>query len=226
LDTLVEMGTLSPEADREVMSNVMELAIADARGEEIEQYRVQQIIQQVEDTIYEFPLRLPPNLALVLRVATVVEGVCVTLDPEFDFIAVATDYLGEQGYIEESARDYVEDRVGEFQDLGESLVRVPPKLERTLDSVERGDVTVQFEVAGDERALDRLAKRLILGGLLSATVMASAVLFAFSTPIAAAAPAALAVPVALLLWRSFRKRRGIRATPQFTRQQMRQRRDE
>jgi predicted unusual protein kinase regulating ubiquinone biosynthesis (AarF/ABC1/UbiB family) len=226
LDTLVEMGTLSPEADREVMSNVMELAIADARGEEIEQYRVQQIIQQVEDTIYEFPLRLPPNLALVLRVATVVEGVCVTLDPEFDFIAVATDYLGEQGYIEESARDYVEDRVAEVQDLGESLVRVPPKLERTLDSVERGDVTVQFEVADDERALDRLAKRLILGGLLSATVMASAVLFAFSTPIAAAAPVALAVPVALLLWRSFRKRRGIRATPQFTRQQMRQQRDE
>ena len=226
LDTLVEMGTLSPEADREVMSNVMELAIADARGEEIEQYRVQQIIQQVEDTIYEFPLRLPPNLALVLRVATVVEGVCVTLDSDFDFIAVATDYLGEEGFIEESARDYVEDRVGEFQDLGESLVRVPPKLERTLDSVERGDVTVQFEVADDERALDRLAKRLILGGLLSATVMASAVLFAFSTPMAAAAPAALAVPVALLLWRSFRKRRGIRATPQFTRQQMRQRRDE
>ena len=226
LDTLVEMGTLSPEADREVMSNVMELAIADARGEEIEQYRVQQIIQQVEDTIYEFPLRLPPNLALVLRVATVVEGVCVTLDPEFDFIAVATDYLGEQGYIEESARGYVEDRVAEVQDLGESLVRVPPKLERTLDSVERGDVTVQFEVADDERALDRLAKRLILGGLLSAAVMASAVLFAFSTPVAAAAPAALAVPVALLLWRSFRRRRGIRATPQFTRQQMRQRRDE
>ncbi|MFB6165947.1 MAG: ABC1 kinase family protein, partial [Haloarculaceae archaeon] len=51
LDTLVEMGTLSPEADRETMGEVMELAIADARGEDIEQYRVQQIVQQVEDTI-------------------------------------------------------------------------------------------------------------------------------------------------------------------------------
>ncbi len=226
LDTLVEMGTLSPEADREVMSDVMELAIADARGEEIEQYRVQQIIQQVEDTIYEFPLRLPPNLALVLRVATVVEGVCVTLDPDFDFIAVATDYLGEEGYIEESARDYVEERAGELQEFGESLVRVPPKLERTLDDVERGDVTVQFEVADDERALDRLAKRLILGGLLSATVMAAAVLYAFSTLEAALVAAGLAVPVLLLLWRSFREPSGIRATPQFTRQQMRQRRDD
>ena len=224
LDTLVEMGTLSPEADREVMSNVMELAIADARGEEIEQYRVQQIIQQVEDTIYEFPLRLPPNLALVLRVATVVEGVCVTLDPEFDFIDVATDYLGEEGFIEQSARDYAEERAAEFQDLGESLVRVPPKLENTLDRVDRGDVTVQFEVSDDERALDRLAKRLILGGLLSATVMASAVLYAFSTLIAALAPAVIAVPVAIMLWRSFRRRSGIRARPQFTRQQMRKRR--
>ncbi|WP_254840758.1 ABC1 kinase family protein [Natronomonas marina] len=224
LDTLIEMGTLSPEADREVMSNVMELAIADARGENIEQYRVQQIIQQVEDTIYEFPLRLPPNLALVLRVATVVEGVCVTLDPDFDFIAVATDYLGEEGFIEDSARDFVAERATEFQEFGQSMVRVPPKLERTLDSVDRGDVTVQFEVSDDERALDRLAKRLILGGLLSATIMASAVLYAFSTLVAALVPAAVAVPVAVMLWRSFRQKKGLRATPQFTRQQMRQRR--
>jgi len=226
LDTLVEMGTLSPEADREVMSNVMELAIADARGEEIEQYRVQQIIQQVEDTIYEFPLRLPPNLALVLRVATVVEGVCVTLDPEFDFIAVATEFLQDRGYVEETAREYLEARSAEFREMGESLVRVPPKLERTLDSVERGDVTVQVEVADDESALDRLAKRLILGGLLSATVVAAAVLFTFSTPVAALAPLVAALPIVLLLWRSFRQRRGISASPQFTRQQMRRRRED
>ena len=110
--------------------------------------------------------------------------------------------------------------------MGESLVRVPPKLERTLDSVQRGDVTVQFELDDDEAALDRLAKRLILGGLLSATVVASAVLYAFSTPVATLIPLVVAVPVAVLLWRSFRSRRGIRARPQFTRQQMRKRRDE
>jgi predicted unusual protein kinase regulating ubiquinone biosynthesis (AarF/ABC1/UbiB family) len=225
LDTLVEMGTLSPQADREVMSNVMELAIADARGEDIEQYRVQQIIQQVEDTIYEFPLRLPPNLALVLRVATVVEGVCVTLDEDFDFIDVATEYLREQGFLEESARGFIEDRAGEVRAFGESMIRVPPKLENTLDRVERGDVTVQLEISDDERALDALAKRLILGGLLSATVMASAVLYAFSTLEASLVAAAVSIPVAVLLWRSFRTRKGIRATPQFTRQSLREQRD-
>ncbi|MES3517440.1 MAG: AarF/ABC1/UbiB kinase family protein [Natronomonas sp.] len=226
LDTLIEMGTLSPEADRQVMANVMELAIADARGEDIEQYRVQQIIEQVEDTIYEFPLRLPPNLALVLRVATVVEGVCVTLDPDFDFIDVATEYLREEGFVEEGVRDYVRDRAEQAQQLGESLVNVPPKLEKTLDRIDRDDLVVQLEFSDDERALERLAARLVLGILLGAAVLSSAILFAFASLESAVVPAVLAVPVLFVLWRSFRKRKGIRAKPQFTRQNLRERRNE
>jgi predicted unusual protein kinase regulating ubiquinone biosynthesis (AarF/ABC1/UbiB family) len=225
LDTLVEMGTLSPEADREVMSNVMELAIADARGEDIEQYRVQQIIQQVEDTIYDFPLRLPPNLALVLRVATVVEGVCVTLDPDFDFISVATDYLRDEGVMQESARGYLEGRGEELRDLGESLVRVPPKLESTLDRVGRGDVSVGVELE-DDKPLERMAKRLVIGMLLSAGLLATTVLYAFATLEATAVAAGVSALLTGMLWWSFRKRRGIRAKPQFTRQAMRERQDD
>ena len=223
LDALVEMGTLSPDADREVMSNVMELAIADARGEDIEQYRVQQIIQQVEDTIYEFPLRLPPNLALVLRVATVVEGVCVTLDPDFDFISVATGYLREQGFIEESAREFVAERAGEAREFGESLVRVPPKLESTLDDLDRGDVTLTVEFSREEETFERLAKRIALAALLTATLISSSVLYAFSTPLAAAVAVAVSIPLAVSLWRSFRQSGGVSSQPKFTRQRLRQR---
>ncbi len=223
LDALIEMGTLSPDADRGVMSNVMELAIADARGEDLEQYRVQQIIQQVEDTIYEFPLRLPPNLALVLRVATVVEGVCVTLDPEFDFISVATGYLRQEGFIEEGARDFVADRVGEARDFGESLVRVPPKLESTLDDLDRGDVTLTVEFAREEQTFERLAKRIVLAALLTGTLLSASVLYAFATTLTAAIALAASIPLAISLWRSFRKRSGLSSQPQFTRQRLRER---
>ncbi len=225
LDTLIEMGTLSPRADREVMAEVMELAIADARGQDIEQYRIQQIIEQVEDTMYEFPLRLPSNLALVLRVATVVEGVCVTLDPDFDFISVATDYLRETGYMEESARDYVEARGEEVRAFGSSALRVPPKLERTLDRVDRGDVTVRAELVDEERTFDRLARRVVVGLLLSASLVSITILYAVEALVAAGVVALGAVGLAVLLWRSFRRRRGITARPQFTRQRLRERRD-
>jgi predicted unusual protein kinase regulating ubiquinone biosynthesis (AarF/ABC1/UbiB family) len=230
LDTLIEMGTLSPEADRQVMGDVMELAIADARGEDIEQYRVNQIIEQVENTIYEFPLRLPRNLALVLRVATVVEGVCVTLDPEFDFISVATDYLTEEGYREESIKQFLEGAGDQVQQSAKSLVTVPPKLERVLDRVERENVTVNVRVEDKNNVFDRLAKRIVYGFLLAVGILSTAILYAFPTPNNVIPPIIAAVatlPVAFLLWRSFRSKKGLRTTPQFTRQGMkeRQRRD-
>ena len=223
LDTLVEMGTLSPEADRDVMANVMEIAIADARGEDIEQYRIQQIVQQVEDTIYEFPLRLPSNLALVLRVATVVEGVCVTLDPEFDFISVATDYLSSQGYLERGAREFAEDRVREVGEAATAAVRVPPKLESTLDRMERGDLQVKTEIADDNDHFRRLGKRIVYGMLFSVGIISGTLLHLFSTPTAVGVAAVPTALVGFLLYRSFRKRRGLSAQPKFTRQRMRER---
>ncbi|SDF13165.1 Predicted unusual protein kinase regulating ubiquinone biosynthesis, AarF/ABC1/UbiB family [Halorubrum xinjiangense] len=227
LDTLIAMGTLSPEADREVMGNVMELAIADASGEDIEQYQVNQIIEQVESTIYEFPLRLPPNLALVLRVATVVEGVCVTLDPEFDFISTATDYLREEGYYEQTARDLAEDAGRQVQRTTEALFTVPPKADEFLDRANRDDLTVNVVLEDDTKVLEKLAMRIAYSVLLAVGVLSATILYSFANNWRLALVVlALAAPLAIALYRSFRKKRGLRTTPQFTRQGMKNRRED
>lgn len=228
LDTLIEMGTLSPEADRQVMGDVMELAIADVRGEQIEQYRVNQIINQIENTIYEFPLRLPSNLALILRVATVVEGVCVTLDQNFDFIETATEYLSEEGYREETARQYVEDTGKEIWQSTRSSIRLPRKSERLLDQFDRGEISIHVDLEDSDHLFDMLAKRLIYGLMLSVGLISTAIIYAFRGPdLAVLISGGLSLFIVYVLYRSFhRRRRGIRARPQFTRQSMRQRREE
>ncbi len=227
LDTLIEMGTLSPEANREVMGDVMELAIADVRGEQIEQYRVNQIISQIENTIYEFPLRLPSNLALVLRVATVVEGVCVTLDPDFDFIETATEYLTEEGYREETARQVVEETGREAWQSAQASIRLPQTADRTLTQLERGDVTINVDIEDPNNVFDRFAKRLIYGLVLSVALISTSIIYAFRAWQPAVVPALISLLIVYVLYRSFKKRRkGIRARPQFTRQSMRQRRGE
>jgi predicted unusual protein kinase regulating ubiquinone biosynthesis (AarF/ABC1/UbiB family) len=223
LDALIEMGTLSPEADRQLMAEVAELAIQDASGEDVDQYRVQQIVQQLEDTIYEFPLRLPSNLALVLRVATVVEGVCVTLDPEFDFISVATTYLGEQGYIEEGVREYITERGEELQESANAVVRVPPKLESVLDRIERDSLRVTAEVSDDRDYFERLARRIVLGLFVTAGTISSTLLYVFDEGLGSFIFAVATVAAALILYRSFSKSQTVGGRPQFTRQRMRQR---
>ena len=221
LDALIEIGTLSPEADRAVMAEVMELAIQDARGEDIEQYRIQQIVGQIEDSIYEFPFRLPKDLALVLRVATVVEGVCVTLDPNFDFIATATEYLTEEGYREETIRNVIEDTGEQLQRSGAAAVRIPPKLESALDRVERENLQVKAEIQDSNELLGLLAKRLLVGMLAAAGVVATTILYVAASIEETAVAAGATVFLLLVLYRSFRRRRGIRAQPQFTRQNLR-----
>jgi predicted unusual protein kinase regulating ubiquinone biosynthesis (AarF/ABC1/UbiB family) len=225
LDAMIEMGTLSPNVDREVMGNVMELAIADVRGEDLEQYRVQQVLQQVEDTIYEFPLRLPRNFALILRVATVVEGVCVTLDPDFDFIAVAQEYLAEEGFIEETIGQIARETADQVQDTAQALFTVPPKLDKVLEDIDRDKVTLNVRIEDKNDVLDRLARRIVYGIMVAVGALSTAILYAFdqTTVVSAAVAAVLTLPVVVLLYRSLQREKGIQARPQFTRQQMRQR---
>ena len=225
LDTLVDMGTLSPTADRKVMGDVMELAIADARGDDIEQYRVNQIIEQVESTIYEFPLRLPRNLALVLRVATVVEGVCVTLDQDFDFISVATDYLSEEGYREETAKKLIEEGGQQAQRTAQALFTVPPKLERVLDTVDREDLTVNVQIDDENHVLDKLAKRISYSIIVAVGLLSASIIYAFTNEWRISLGIlGLTMPMVFFLYRSFKQPTGLRARPQFTRQSMRQQR--
>ncbi len=226
LDALIEVGTLSPDADRGVMAEVMEIAIRDARGESVEQYRINQIVGQIEDSIYVFPFRLPKNLALVLRVATVVEGVCVTLDPDFDFISVATDYLVEQGYREESARQYARETGRQLRETGESLTRLAPKTERTLDRLERDDLYVRIGLEDEDEVFDTFARRLIYGMLLTMSLFSMGVLYALGAPEASIVAAVFSLIVVIQLYRSFRGPKSIRAKPQFTRQNLRKRRGE
>jgi predicted unusual protein kinase regulating ubiquinone biosynthesis (AarF/ABC1/UbiB family) len=227
LDALIEMGTLSPEVDRDVMGEVMELAIADARGEQIEQYRVNRIIEQVESTIYEFPLRLPRNLALVLRVATVVEGVCVTLDPDFDFIAVATDYLEAEGYYERTARELAVGAADQARETTEALFTVPPKLDSTLDRLERGNLTVNVTLEDERGVIARLGRRIVYAILVAVGVLSASIIYALGAEWRISLVVlGLTLPMAYALYRSVRERRGIGAQPQFTRQNLRERRDE
>ena len=223
LDTLIEMGTLSPEADRQTMAEVMDLAIRDARGEDIETWRVQEIIGRIEDTIYEFPLRLPSNLALVMRVATVVEGVCVTLDPDFDFIAIASDFLIERGYREESIKRILDEAREDLTEATRATARIPPKLDRTLDRIDRDNFYVRAGIEDSEQVIEKLAKRLIAGLIVAAGIPTVAFLYTFAGIAETGVAAVPSLVAGAWLIRSFRRQRGIRAAPHFTRQYIDQR---
>ncbi|MFB6083654.1 MAG: ABC1 kinase family protein [Halorientalis sp.] len=223
IDSFVAMGALDPTADRRLMREMFEVVIESFRGREVDQYRVQQLVAEFQAELYEFPLRLPQELALIVRITTVLEGVCRTLDPEFDLIELVTEYVREEGYASRGVRELL-DRAGEeVQATAEALLVTGPKLERTLDRAARDDLTVRTALGDEEGLFDRLAKRAVLGLGFAASAVAALILFVAGDGTAAAVAASGAGLAVVGLYRSLRSPSGISAEPQFTRQNLRAR---
>jgi len=145
IDAFVDLGALDPTADRELMRQVFEIAIDNFRGEGIDQYRVEQIVTEFQGTMQEFPMRLPRNMAMVVRVSSVLEGVCRTLDPDFDFLAAVRSYVAEQTTAAETRQRVMEELRTRATEVESSLRRSPAKLDAALDRVERDDLAVEFD---------------------------------------------------------------------------------
>ncbi|MDS0281674.1 ABC1 kinase family protein [Haloarcula onubensis] len=223
MDAFVAMGALDPAANREVMAEAFEIVIEQFRGEDISEYRIEQLVGQFESQLYVFPMRLPQDLALVVRVTTVLEGVCRTLDPDFDFIEIITDYVMEQGQAD--AGDAIREEIQETVTRGaRSLVTTAPRAERALDIAARSELTLATVLRDGDGLARRMAQRLLLGFVAAAGIPVAAFFYVD----AALPPVALAMGVSglslvALVW-SFRRSRGrTLATPQFTRHEMRRR---
>jgi predicted unusual protein kinase regulating ubiquinone biosynthesis (AarF/ABC1/UbiB family) len=226
IDAFVSMGALDPTANRDLMREVFDIAIGNFRGEDLDEYRIEQLLGEFQEQLYEFPLRLPQNLALIVRVTTVLEGVARTLDPEFDFIDVITDYVRERQGLE-GGRRLVEERLRANADqarrTAESTLRVPPRLEAGLDRANEEELAAILSFGNDERLARRLAARTVGAMVAGSGAVAAGILWAGQAVLAAQAVAVVTVLFAVFLWWRFRQKRGLQVTPQFTRQSMRQR---
>ena len=223
MDAFVAMGALDPAANREVMAEAFEIVIEQFRGEDISEYRVEQLVGQFESQLYEFPMRLPQDLALVVRVTTVLEGVCRTLDPDFDFIEIITDYVIEQGQAD--AGEAVREEIQETVTRGaRSLVTTAPRAERALDIAERGELTLETVLRDGDGLARQMALRLLVGFVAAAGIPVAAFFYATaSLPSTALALGVTGVANVILAWSFRRSRGGSLGTPQFTRHEMRQR---
>jgi predicted unusual protein kinase regulating ubiquinone biosynthesis (AarF/ABC1/UbiB family) len=222
IDAFIELEALDPSVDRGWMREVFELVFESLRRGGVEVYEVRQIVTEFQGTLYEFPLRLPQNLALIVRVSTVLEGVCRTLDDDFDFIAVVNDYVGEQSRTEENVRALVDRFGGDARDVARGIVETPGSVDSVLTGLQREAITVEVDLTERNEALDNLARRVVWGLLFAAGALSTTVLVVFSDFLAAQVTAGLTALVGLFFVRAMRSdRRGLSVSPTFTRYNMR-----
>ncbi|ELY81919.1 ABC1 kinase family protein [Natrinema gari] len=170
LNTLIALDVLDRSVDRVAVRRVLELVIENLEGKADVSWR--EIITELFATLHEFPFRIPPNVMLLVRVGTVGEGVCRTLDPEFDFIAVTRSFLVEQGVIESEIEALLDDVRTDLQDSAPALARAPARFDTVFGQLERGELVVRTDpIEPTNGGVAAAGDAIIAGALIVATAV-------------------------------------------------------
>ena len=170
LNALIALEVLDPNVDRRAVRRVLEMVIETLEGESVITWRL--IIEELFTMLHDFPFRIPPNVLLLLRVGTVGEGVCRSLDPTFDFIVVTRSFLADHGFIE-SELEALYEAIGE--DLRRSipvLAGIPARVDTVFEQMERGEFAVRTEpIDAPTRGDPANGYAILAGSLLVATAI-------------------------------------------------------
>ncbi|MCL5783348.1 MAG: AarF/ABC1/UbiB kinase family protein [Candidatus Thermoplasmatota archaeon] len=133
IDALLAMGALSPVANRALMRKSMEMAIASFHGKNPEEAEINELFQIANEVIFEFPFRLPRPLVLYMRMSSLLEGICLQLDPEFKFVRVLRQLLYREGMLDELYRHQLSEFARKAIKSIEKGLDVLPLLKKKLE---------------------------------------------------------------------------------------------
>lgn len=133
VDMMLRLGILDPMANRVVVRRGIELAIADMHGKKVEETEVKALMEVANRTIYQFPFRLPRNLVLYMRMSSILEGVCTTLDPDFRFVRLLGGLLEDEGLVNEAYKRDILDEFAKLRSGLEATIEVAPLLRSALE---------------------------------------------------------------------------------------------
>ena len=179
INSMYRLGMISPEVSRgEIREAATEILAVMARVKVSSQDRVEEIVREIFDTFYTWPLMLPQELVYLFRTSVLLEGIGIRYDENFDGLGllkrVVRDLRGE--IVKTSVRQSVavaKDLLGEAQSAIRTMVDL-------LGRAEREELRVRVhprDIQGQERFLNLQARRISLSIFATATAVISSIIF-------------------------------------------------
>jgi predicted unusual protein kinase regulating ubiquinone biosynthesis (AarF/ABC1/UbiB family) len=134
VNVLMELGTLEPTVNRHIVEKAIEFSIQSLYGKEVDKMEVKALTDLANKTMSRFPFRLPKNLALYMRMASILEGVYQHHKVKFQFVKVLAKILEGEGLLKDA---YIEEARTSVYRLGkniESALNVAPMIQSYLET--------------------------------------------------------------------------------------------
>ena len=172
-DALIELSVTRRGVDRAALVDSATGLILRYHGRTLADLDVGGLLSDLFSMVRNHGIRLPGELAMLLKVLLMAEGVGVRLDPTFQLASVFAPYAQELSERAISIRAIARRLAAAGNDAGELLLRLPRGVQRLLDGATTSGVVVQVRVAELESILsraERIGNRLLAGVLAAAFI--------------------------------------------------------
>ncbi|MBW4479031.1 MAG: AarF/ABC1/UbiB kinase family protein [Tolypothrix brevis GSE-NOS-MK-07-07A] len=92
----VKLDFLSPETDLNPIIPAFARVFANAEGASVADLNIKSITDELSALMYEFPFRVPPYYALIIRSLVTLEGIAIFIDPNFKVLSEAYPYVSKR----------------------------------------------------------------------------------------------------------------------------------
>lgn len=136
VNAMNDLSMLTPGYNRTVIEKGIEMSIRAMHGNKPDEMEVQSLMELANQTMSKFPFVLPKNLALYMRMASIIEGIYKTHEVDFKFVKVLKNILEEENLI---PRAYVEELKISFDNFAKSInsaIRLGPEMQRLMDEAQ------------------------------------------------------------------------------------------
>ncbi len=92
----VKLDFLSPDTDLTPIVPAFARVFANAQGASVAELNIKSITDELSDLMYEYPFRVPPYYALIIRSLVTLEGIAIHIDPNFKVLSEAYPYVSKR----------------------------------------------------------------------------------------------------------------------------------
>lgn len=179
INGMYRLGMISPEVSRgEIREAATEILSIMARVRISNRDRIEEIIHEIFDTFYTWPIMLPQELVYFFRAAALLEGVGIGYDRNFDGLGVLKRVI--RGLKSEIVKTAMREPVAVAKDfLGDAQTALRTMMD-LLTRAEREELRVRAhprDIQGQERFLHLQARRITLSIFATATAVISSILY-------------------------------------------------
>jgi len=149
---------------------------------ELEQINISAFTVELQRIIYDYRIKVPGNIFLMLRALVILEGIGEKIHPEFKTFEFFKPY-GKQLLLEQlSPKDLASDLMFTGSQILSFLNKFPSELKYILRKVRKGELYYHVEYHGLEpvtRKLNGMANRLIMAMIICTLVLCSTLLLIY-----------------------------------------------